>query len=120
MALIFDIQINNLEKLLVFFSLQTFFFLSYAEFFSMICRGFSLRILTDVDIQDNIILENMKKSYAMGRGHSWLLKKRIDSIIDLKLIRNENNYYVLSNYGKVISKISILIKKILSLGKGGE
>jgi len=86
----------------------------------MICRGFSLRILTDVYLNKTVEINSINKIYAMGKGHSWLLKKRIDSIIKSKLIYYDGENYLLTNFGKNISTISIIFKKILKLGKGGE
>ena len=110
----------DFEKIIVMFSINLFIFFAYIEFFSMICRGFSLRILTDVYLNKTVEINSINKIYAMGKGHSWLLKKRIDSIIKSKLIYYDGENYLLTNFGKNISTISIIFKKILKLGKGGE
>jgi len=114
------ISFFDFEKIIVMFSINLFIFFAYIEFFSMICRGFSLRILTDVYLNKTVEINSINKIYAMGKGHSWLLKKRIDSIIKSKLIYYDGENYLLTNFGKNISTISIIFKKILKLGKGGE
>ena len=110
----------DIERVLILSSIQLFFILSYAEFYSMICRVFSLRIMTDIFLQKNVTTENINKAYAMGKGHIWLLNKRIKSIEDLKFVIYKNKKYTLTNKGLWVSKISLIIKKVLNLGKGGE
>ena len=56
----------------------------------------------------------------MGKGHSWLLKKRIDSIYKARLINYNGGNYFLTKIGKHISNLSIFLKQLLNLGKGGE
>ena len=114
------ISFLDFEKILVMLSINLFIFFSYIEFFSMICRGFSLRILTDVFLKKNVNKNEINNIYAMGKGHSWLLKKRIDSIYKARLINYNGGNYFLTKIGKHISNLSIFLKQLLNLGKGGE
>ena len=116
----FNFILLDIEKYLILIILHIFIFLSYAELFSMLCRGFSLRILTDVYLNKKILKSNINNEYARGKGHKWLFEKRLNSIINLGFVIFENNHYHLSIKGKIVSNNSIFIKKLLSLGKGGE
>ena len=58
-------------------SLIIFFSLGYMEFFSMICRVFSLRIMTDIYLNKSLTKENLIEAYADGKGLKWMMKKRL-------------------------------------------
>ena len=102
-------------------SLIIFLYLGYLEFYSMICRGFSLQILSDIKQNGNLSKEEISLSYANGKGIDWMIDKRINSIINLKLIYKENYLIALNNKISIFLTIfSIVLKKLFNLGKGGE
>ena len=86
----------------------------------MICRGFSLRILTDIYLNQDINRKNLKYKYANGKGLNWLLKKRVNSIKKIKLIRIEANViYLQYPLGYILSKITKIFYKLFLIKKGG-
>ena len=86
----------------------------------MICRGFSLRILTDIYLNQDINQENLKYRYANGKGLDWLLEKRIDSIKKIKLIEVKDNIMSLKYpQGFILSKITMIFYKLFLINKGG-
>ena len=86
----------------------------------MICRGFSLRILTDIYLTQDINQENLKYRYANGKGLDWLLEKRIDSIKKIKLIEVKDNIMSLKYpQGFILSKITMIFYKLFLINKGG-
>ena len=94
--------------------------LGYMESFSMICRGFSLRIITDIYLNGTLDIDEVISEYGDGRGMEWMLKKRIASIQQLKLVSSHEQHLELqSPIGIWIGWGGIYFKKILKIGKGG-
>lgn len=102
------------------FSTIVFLCLVYMEAFSMICRGFSLRILTDIYLNETMNTNDIILSYGEGRGMNWMLKKRIHSIERLKFVSfKDQTLKIDSPIGNMIGWFGINFKKILKMGKGG-
>jgi hypothetical protein len=94
--------------------------LGYMEVFSMICRGFSLRIITDIYLNGALYTDEVISQYGDGRGMAWMLKKRITSIEKLKLVSaHEQHLELKSPLGDWIGWGGIYFKKMLKMGKGG-
>ena len=90
------------------------------EFFSMIARGFSMRIITDIYLHTRLNPNQLIQEYANGKGVKWMLDKRIQGIKDLGLINEECSQIKLSSKSSfIIAYISNIYKRILKLGKGG-
>ena len=97
-----------------------FFCLGYMEAYSMICRGFSLRIITDIYLNNSLTANEIITEYSDGRGIDWMIRKRINSIKKLKLISFKDEYMRFqSSLGVCIGFIGIIFKKILKMGPGG-
>jgi len=102
-------------------SLIFLFFLGYIEFFSMLCRGFSLQIICDIYLNNKIDKKNLSNFYSKSKGIDWMLKKRIKSIHLLGLVNIDNNtIFYKNNFTKLLVKFSVFLKKLFNLGKGGE
>ncbi len=114
-------QENNFYiHLLVSISSTTFVNLFYLETFSMVARGFSMRIITDIYLNSHLDLDGISREYAQGKGIDWLLRKRLEGIKDLDLITHEGqNIKLSSKKAWLIVLFSKKFKKILNLGKGG-
>src|SRR5258708_38762402 len=55
-----------------------FLVLGYVEFWSIIERSFSLRLLIDLsEAPEGLTREQIAKSYSGGRGVRWLMEKRV-------------------------------------------
>ena len=115
------IDSNNIVIYLISaLSSSIFVSLFYMEFFSMIARGFSMRIITDIYLHTRLNPNQLIQEYANGKGIEWMLDKRIQGIKDLGLINEERGQINLSSKsGFIIAYISIIYKRILKLGKGG-
>lgn len=97
-----------------------FWVLGYMEFFSMLCRGFSLTILCDLypDLLKSV--DDIAKYYGDGKGADWLFQKRMQGLIASKMIIQSGERLKLgSRLGKFLSVVTFSYKKILKLGKGG-
>ena len=101
-------------------STVVFICLGYMEAFSMLCRGFSLRIITDIYLNGSLSVNGIIANYGDGRGMVWMIRKRIVSIEKLKMVSSNDDYVKLkSSFGTWIGWGGIYFKKILKLGKGG-
>lgn len=99
-------------------ALAGFMALGYAECFSMVSRGFSLHILVDVCRRRSLTFEELLQGYG-GRGMDWMLKKRIDTLSMLNMVKKHGDTLLLKKRGKFIGKAGIAVKKLLGLGEGG-
>ena len=90
------------------------------EAFSMLARGFSMRIITDIYLNSSIDSHGVMKEYAGGKGIEWLIKKRLEGIKSLGLISEKEGVIKISSKNVAyIARISLLYKSFLKLGKGG-
>ena len=93
--------------------------LLYAEFFSMVCRGFSLQIMFDIYTGEKIELKDLINGYA-GKGIHWLLTKRISSLKSMGLLSTTDKNIILSNRtALLIGNIGLAFKKFFNLPEGG-
>jgi len=115
------IDSNNIVIYLISaLSSSIFMCLFYMEFFSMIARGFSMRIITDIYLHTRLNPNQLIQEYANGKGIEWMLDKRIKGMKDLGIIKEERGQMKLSSkLSFIIAYISIIYKRILKLGKGG-
>ena len=117
----YDFTNLTYKEYLAGISLIIFFSLGYMEFFSMICRGFSLRIMTDIYLNKSITKESLITNYADGKGLDWMLTKRLRSIQKLGLINIDGkNLCLVYPKGYFCAYVTIILKKLLNLKKGGE
>lgn len=94
--------------------------LAYMQVFSQVCRGFSLRILVDVDRCDQLDLDGILREYSDGQGAAFLLNKRIAVMEEQGMLRQVDDTIVLARpKGETLGKLGILIKRILKPGQGG-
>lgn len=97
-----------------------FFCLGYMQVFSLTCRGFSLRILVDLDKHGALDLDGVMREYSDGRGMDWLFNKRITSMESLQLVRCEDKALVLLwPRGGLAAWLGLWTKRILKIGPGG-
>ena len=82
-------QDNFYIYIIVSFASTTFLNLFYLEAFSMVARGFSMRIITDIYINSHLDLDGITREYAQGKGVEWMLQKRLDGIKDLNLVNQD-------------------------------
>ena len=111
---------NFILHILVSISSTTFISLFYLEAFSMVARGFSMRIITDIYLNSDLDIEGICREYGEGKGIKWLLEKRLKGIEDLDLIIQKGPHIKLSSKKAIFLVLfSKKFKKIFNLGKGG-
>ena len=93
--------------------------LIYVEIFSMITRGFSLQIMQSIKNSANN-LNGIVNSYSNNRGPTWLVEKRINNLISLKLLKQEGDIlFITSKRTEALVFLFIIYKKIFKLNDGG-
>ena len=111
---------NVCSEIIAGFSTVAFFSLGYAEVFSMVCRGLSLRIMIDIFLNGPFTMDQVVSNYGEGRGVDWMMKKRISGIEAMGLVRWEEDQLMLaSNRALLFGKLGLWFKRILKLGLGG-
>jgi hypothetical protein len=93
------------------------FCLTYMQFFSLLCRGFSIRLVLDIFDAKTSTLKQIIGGYNGGRGPEWLIEKRIRTSMGFLLM--EKNEISLSGSGRIVAKLAALTKSILNIGAGG-
>ena len=100
-------------------STQIFFLLGYLEFFSMVCRGFSLRILVDIHSKKEMSLEEIQQGYG-EKGVEWMLAKRIETLLSLGLVDLKDEQLSLKKpLSWFLGRVGLSFKGFLNMGKGG-
>ena len=96
--------------------LDTSYILIYLELISILERGYTLNILKSIsNHQGEVNLKNVHEYYSSKRGLLWLYKKRISSLLNLKLITINNDKIKLTKLGKIIAFVLNLSIKILMI-----
>ncbi len=92
-----------------------FFFIGYIEFYSIIRRGYSLRIMCELYYSGHpMSLKELMDEYSDGKGIDWLLKKRLDGMVNIGLITIEDNEIRLTKvFGKIAALIAIFATRLL-------
>ena len=116
----FDMPINKIITYDGIFVLG-FFFIGYFEFQSLLSRGYTLCILSDLfSINKSMTVQQIAGNYGGGKGLKWFLDKRLKGLKYLGLIREEKGKIKLTNRtGKTVSIILSFSKKILMIERSG-
>ena len=91
--------------------------LVYMELFSMLCRGFSLAIVSV--LYDNGPMKMRKSVLFMACGMAWMIEKRIDSIEKMGLVRRESAFLRAFFGGVLVGRSARFYKELIKIGAGG-
>lgn len=90
--------------------------LIYLELISILERGYTLNLLKSInDYQGEINIKNAHEYYSSKQGLLWLYEKRINSLLNLKIILIKDNKIHLTIFGKILANILDLFIKILMI-----
>jgi hypothetical protein len=94
--------------------------LAYMQVFSQACRGFSLRVLVDVDRCGQLDLGGILREYGGGRGVGWLLEKRI-VVLERQgmLVRGPEGSLAVCPKGRRVGVLSLWLKRVFKPAQGG-
>jgi hypothetical protein len=97
-----------------------FIVLAYMQVFSLTCRGFSLRVLVEIERWQGLDLDGIVREYSDGRGLDWLMEKRLAAIEKVGLIeRRDGCVHVMRPWGVLAGQMGLVTKRLLRLGQGG-
>ena len=97
-----------------------FISLSYVEFFSMLCRGFSLTILVDLEEKPAQSEEEIIANYGGGMSAEWGFTKRLGSLKKMGWIDwNEKSLWLTTKTAYLVGHLGVLYKRTLRLSGGG-
>jgi hypothetical protein len=90
-----------------------FLVLGYVEFWSLIERSFSLRILIDTAAaEDGLTRSDIAASYAGGLGLEWMMDKRIDDLVGSGMLRTDAPRQ-LSRRGRLVGQAFLGLRRLL-------
>lgn len=94
-----------------------FWFFSYAQFYFLIDRGVSARILVELErsAAKKLTLEEIQERYRPRD----LQKKRLDDMVYGGYLKIENGSYVMTPKGRLNAKIFDFAKRFINLNPGG-
>jgi hypothetical protein len=97
-------------------SAMGFLVLGYIEFWSLIERSFSLRILVDAaESSMGLTREEISSSYSGGRGLDWMMKKRIDDLIGSKMLVKRHRDVQLTAGARAIARGFAAVQRAFAL-----
>lgn len=115
------ISLNKADVFINGFCILLFTFIGYLECYSLLRRGFSLRILCELNLLNNSATKNeLIKNYSGGRGLSWFAEKRLRGMEGLKLIDVRDNDICLRRpYGYVLAFITTRLIQLIGFKETG-
>ena len=104
------------------FSLMLFFFTAaffggVLQLYNLADRGFSLRILIDVEQTDShaIDAEWLVANYGGGKGLTWMYGKRIEGLLETKLVDRKAEMLELTSKGVRVADVFLAVRRFLRL-----
>jgi hypothetical protein len=80
-----------------------FLVLGYVEFWSIIERSFSLRLLIDLaEAPEGLTRDEIAARYSVGRGLQWLMEKRISDLIGSGMAQHTGARLGLTSRGHLV------------------
>ena len=106
--------------------LMFFLFIYCATFFGFILqlynladRGFSLRIVMDIDQapDSSMTVDQVMTSYSAGRGIGWMYQKRIDDLARLELISINGSIAAATPPGERLARRFLKLRRFLRIAE---
>ena len=90
------------------------------QLYNLAERGFSLRILIDIDESRcaGLGVEEILRGYGAGKGIAWMLQKRVDDLLEQGLIREEGGRALLTPKGRWLGRVYARLRAVLRLPPG--
>jgi hypothetical protein len=93
-----------------------FLVLGYIEFWSLVERSFSLRILIDTSARGSgLTRDEIAKHYSEGRGLDWMMEKRIKDLLGSGMLEAAGRTATLSRRGRVVARVFRVLGRIFSI-----
>jgi hypothetical protein len=103
------------------FSLMLFFFTAAffggaLQLYNLADRGFSLRILIDVEQTTHAIdADWLVANYGGGKGLTWMYGKRIEGLLETKLVDRKAEMLELTSKGERAADVFLAVRRFLHL-----
>ena len=111
-----------IEPVWLDFSLMLFFFSAAffggaLQLYNLADRGFSLRILIDVEETDSPAVDAdwLVANYAGGNGLTWMYGKRIEGLLATKLVDRKVEVIELTSKGERAADVFLAVRRFLRL-----
>ncbi len=90
------------------------------QLYNLTERGFSLRILIDIDESPraSLAVDEILRGYGAGEGIAWMLQKRVDDLTEQGLIRGEGARALLTPKGRWLGNVYARLRAALRLPPG--
>lgn len=93
------------------------FFGGILQLYNLADRGFSLRMLIDIDEspRGGLSADEVVQNYGGGRGICWMYQKRLDGLLEHGLIRVEGEAVRISARGRRVARVLGWLMSFLGL-----
>jgi hypothetical protein len=115
----FQIPIPIIDLGFFFFLYTVGFFGGVLQLYNLADRGFSLRILIDIQHapQGVVTLEEVMKYYSAGRGIAWMYRKRVQGMIATGLVVENDGQLVLTDRGHRVARLFSWLQDVACVEK---
>jgi len=88
------------------------------QLYNLADRGFSVRILIDIDESStkSLALDEILAGYSQGKGIEWMYRKRIDGLVAHRLVEVRGDIVVLLRKGYRLAALFAWLRSFLQLG----
>jgi hypothetical protein len=105
-----------LEIVFLLFIYSSIFFGGIQQVYWLADRGFSLRISIDIDKSGGCMtVPEVIRSYSMGKGIKWMYQKRIDGLVEMKLIEAQGNAITVTASGRRVAVPLARVRRFLRI-----
>ncbi|OAI39518.1 hypothetical protein AYO40_05650 [Planctomycetaceae bacterium SCGC AG-212-D15] len=93
------------------------FFGGILQLYNLADRGFSLRIVMDIESSKNraLSLDEVLRGYSAGRGIAWMYQKRLDNLVSQRLSRVENGWICNQARGQRLALVFAWLRMFLRM-----
>jgi hypothetical protein len=106
-----------LDLCLMLFFFTAAFFGGVLQLYNLADRGFSLRILIDIAEADPRVVDIdwLISKYGGGRGLIWMYAKRIEGLLDTKIVCRKGEFIELTSKGERVADVFLIARRFLRL-----
>jgi len=94
------------------------FFGGILQLYNLTERGMSLRMLIDVADagERGLVIDEIMRGYSRGQGISWMYQKRLDGLLDQRLVRLEDGMLINGPRGRRLAVTFGRLRRLFGLG----
>ncbi|MEM7397066.1 MAG: hypothetical protein AAF492_32475 [Verrucomicrobiota bacterium] len=119
LALLHLLDIFSASACLVTLPLTTAVMLGYSMVYIMTGRGFSLRMMVDLEAAGSLSADELYTGYSDGRGIDGLVQHRLDGLRNSGLVAADHDRLQLTAGGAMATGLIRTAQRLLHIGRGG-